>query len=59
MKEIMRIQGLEVHYSEKDMNIINSYKINNISLMKSILTDALNTTSIYKTNRSINSLLNE
>lgn len=59
MKEIIRIQGLEVHCSEKDMNIINSYKINNVSLMKNILTDALNTTSIYKTNRSMNSLINE
>ena len=59
MIEKINIQGFEIHCSTTDMNIINSYKVNNITIMKSILTEALNKTSLYKTKRTINSLVNE
>lgn len=59
MIEIINIQSFEIHCTKTDMNIIDSYKINNISLMKNILNEALDKTILYKTKRSINSLTNE
>ena len=59
MKEKINIQGFEIHCSTTDMNIIDSYKVNNITMMKTILIEALDTTSLYKTNRTMKSLLNE
>lgn len=59
MKEVINIQDFKIHCSTTDMNIIDSYKVNNIQDMKIILTKALETTSLYKTNRTMQSLLNE
>ena len=59
MIEKINIQDFEIHCTTTDMNIIDSYKINNISLMKIILNEALDKTILYKTKRSINSLVNE
>ena len=59
MKEKINIQGFDIYCSLTDMNIINSYKVSSIAKMKSILIEALDTTIIYKTNRTMNSLINE
>ena len=59
MIEHINIQGYKIICSTTDMNIINSYQINDITQMKNILIEVLNTTKIYKTQRSMDSLLNE
>ena len=59
MIEKIYIEDFEIHCTKTDMNIINSYELNNISLMKKILNEALNKTTTYKTKRKINSLINE
>lgn len=59
MKEIINIQGFEIHCSKTGMNIINSYKVKTLKQMKNILIEALNTTTLYKTKRSMTSLIDE
>lgn len=59
MKEIINIQGFEIHCSKTDMNIIDSYKVKTLKQMKKILIEALNTTILYKTKRSMTSLIDE
>lgn len=55
----IKIQNFNICYSKTDLNIIDSYKIHDIKEMESFLIEALNTIKIYKTNRTINSLINE
>ena len=45
--------------TETDMNIIDSYKVKTLKQMKKILIEALNTTILYKTKRSMTSLIDE
>ena len=58
-KEVIHTHGLDIYCSTTDMNIIDSYNINNIDEMKSILMSCLMFTKIYKTDRTMNSLINE
>ena len=55
----MKVRGLKIYYSTTDLNIINSYQIHNIKKMEAILTEALEKTENYATNRDMNSLINE
>lgn len=55
----MKVKGLKIFYSNKDLNIIDSYQICNIKKMESILTDALEKADEYNTHRTMDSLINE
>ena len=55
----MKVKGLKIFYSNKDLNIINSYQICNIKKMENILTDALEKADEYDTHRTMDSLINE
>ena len=55
----MKVKGLKIFYSNKDLNIIDSYQICNIKKMENILTDALEKADEYNTHRTMDSLINE
>lgn len=55
----MKVKGLKIFYSNKDLNIVDSYQICNIKKMENILTDALEKADEYNTHRTMNSLINE
>ncbi len=57
--ETNKIKDIKIIYNSNNMIFNNSYKINNIKIMKDIISRALKETSIYITNRSEQSLLNE
>ena len=59
MIEKINIQGFEIHCTITDMNIIDSYKVKTLKQMKKILIEAFNTTILYKTKRSMTSLIDE
>lgn len=55
----MKVKGLKIFYSNRDLNIIDSYQICNIKKMENILTDALEKADEYNTHRTMDSLINE
>ena len=55
----MKVKGLKIFYSNKDLNIVDSYQICNIKKMENILTDALEKADEYNTHRTMDSLINE
>lgn len=57
--EETKIKGFKIIFSEKTMTINNSYQLRNIDKMKYVLEEALQKTTIYNTQRTINSLLRE
>ena len=59
MKEEMKIRGLKIICNEDNIKIKQSYIITNIKRMEEILTTILERTTIYKTKRTLKSLLKE
>lgn len=59
MKEEMKIRGLEVVCYKDNIKIKQSYIITNTKRMEEILTTILERTTIYKSERTLKSLLKE
>lgn len=58
MEEII-VNGLTILCTPKNMQIKNSYQIQNTEQMKNILIEALAKTQVYYTKRELSSLINE
>lgn len=52
-------QDFLIRYSQNTLTIVDSYKINNREEMEQFLKKILRLVPLYKTRRSINSLVNE
>ena len=57
--EETKIKGFKIIFTDNFLTIKDSYKLSNIDKIKSILTEALSKTVIYRTKRSLNSLIRE